>query len=110
EEYIARYNPEIRIILNNLCVLIEKIAPETSKRMCLNIPTFDLNGKWFVHFAVFKNHIGFYPQPDAIIAFAKQLQTYKTSKGAIQFPLKKPIPYDLIASILRWKITQVKNN
>jgi uncharacterized protein YdhG (YjbR/CyaY superfamily) len=64
-----------------------------------------LNGN-LVHFAAFKNHIGIFPGGEATTFFAERLTDYKTSKGTIQFPLNKPIDYDLIVDITKWRVMQ----
>ena len=69
------------------------------------IPTFKLDGN-LVHFAAFKNHIGFYPTSSGIAAFEKDLSKYKTSKGTVQFPLDKPIPYDLVRKIVLFRVKE----
>ena len=69
------------------------------------MPTFTLNGN-LVHFAAFKKHIGFYPIPSGIEAFEDELSAYKTGKGSIQFPLDKPIPYDLIGRIVVFRVAE----
>jgi uncharacterized protein YdhG (YjbR/CyaY superfamily) len=69
------------------------------------MPAFVLNGN-LVYFAAFKNHIGFYPTSSPIIVFKKELASYKTSKGAIQFPINKPIPFSLITKIVKYKVKE----
>jgi uncharacterized protein YdhG (YjbR/CyaY superfamily) len=69
------------------------------------MPAFKLHGN-LVYFAALKNHIGFYPTPSGIEAFKEELSPYKTSKGAIQFPLDKPIPYDLIEKIVQFRVNE----
>jgi uncharacterized protein YdhG (YjbR/CyaY superfamily) len=69
------------------------------------MPTFVLNGN-LVHFAAYKNHIGFYPVPTGIEKFKKELSAYKTSKGAVQFPLDKPLPLALIRRIVKFRVTE----
>lgn len=59
---------------------------------------------WLVHFAGFKNHIGFYPQPEGIEAFKEKLTGYKTSKGTVQFPHNKPLPTDLIREMVKFRV------
>jgi uncharacterized protein YdhG (YjbR/CyaY superfamily) len=61
-----------------------------------------------VHFGGFKNHIGFYPGPDAIVAFKKELSVYDGAKGSIQFPIDKPMPLALITKMVKYRVTQVK--
>ncbi|HYK56629.1 MAG TPA: DUF1801 domain-containing protein, partial [Flavisolibacter sp.] len=69
------------------------------------MPTFVLNGN-LVHFAAYKNHIGFYPSPSPIEVFKDDLTGYTTSKGAIQFPIDRPLPFDLITKIVRFRVKE----
>lgn len=69
------------------------------------MPTFTLKGN-LVHFAAFKNHIGFYPTPSGIEAFKKELSVYEGAKGSVQFPLAKPIPFDLISKIVEFRVKE----
>lgn len=108
DEHIQSFPKEIQIILKKIRAVIKISAPMAEETVSYNIPTFDMNGKHLVHFAGFKNHIGFFPTPSAIIAFKKELVGYKTSKGTIQFSLDKPIPYDLIEKIVKFRVNEVK--
>lgn len=103
EEYIKGFEPDTQAILEKIREIVKEEAPDATERICMKMPTFDLNGKWFVHYAAMKNHIGFYPQPSGVEAFKEQLSEYKTSKGAIQFPYNKPIPFDLIRKIVQYR-------
>jgi uncharacterized protein YdhG (YjbR/CyaY superfamily) len=69
------------------------------------MPTFRLNGN-LVHFAAYTRHIGLYPAPSAISAFKAQLSGYKHARGSVQFPLDKPIPYELIASMVKYRVNE----
>jgi uncharacterized protein YdhG (YjbR/CyaY superfamily) len=69
------------------------------------MPTFALHGN-LVHFAGYKNHIGFYPAPSGIEAFQKELPAFKGAKGSVQFPLDKPMPYDLISRIVKYRAAE----
>lgn len=111
DTYIAGFEPEVQQILETIRAMVREEAPETTERMCMGIPTFDMNGKWFVHYAAFPKHIGFYPQPAGMVAFADKLAGYKTSKGSVQFPLNKPIPFDLIREMIRQraKVSRAEN-
>ena len=71
------------------------------------IPTFQINKKNLVHVAAFKNHIGFYPAPSAIIAFKEELVSYKQAKGSVQFPLNRPIPFGLIKKIVLLRVKEL---
>ena len=69
------------------------------------MPAFKLN-RVLVYFAAHKNHIGFYPTSSGIEAFRKELSPYKVSKGAVQFPLDKPIPFDLVEKITVFRVAE----
>ena len=74
------------------------------------MPTFYLHGN-LVHFAAYNSHIGFYPAPSGLEAFRAQIGVYKNSKGAVQFPINKPIPYELIRDIVRFRVAEnIQNN
>lgn len=105
DEYIAAFPPETQATLQKIRETINKAAPEATEAIAYQMPTFRLNGN-LVHFAAFKNHIGFYPAPSGIINFQAELTPYKTSKGAIQFPSDKPIPYDLITKITKSRVAE----
>ena len=85
---------------------IKKAAPEAVEAISYQMPTFKLNGKNLVYFAAFKNHIGFYPIPSGIEAFKKELSSYKQGKGSVQFPIEKPIPYDLVKEIVIFRMKE----
>jgi len=106
DEYIEQFPEEVQKVLQKVRRTIKKEAPNATEAMGYGVPTFKLNGN-LVNFAAFKNHIGIYPGPDAIKAFKKELAGYKTSTGTIQFPLAKPIPYDLIRDIIRYRVKEV---
>lgn len=99
DEYLANFSGDNREKLDTIRQIVKEIAPESKEKISYGIPTFTLNGKNLVHFAGYDNHIGFYPGSAPIKEFEKELKGYKTSKGTIQFPLNKPIPYDLIQKI-----------
>lgn len=85
--------------------LISETAPDATEAMTYGIPTFKLNGN-LVHFAAFKNLIGFYPTPSGIEAFKEAFTEYKVSTGTVQFPLNKPIPFDLIIEVVKFRVNE----
>ena len=105
DEYILNFLPEIREILQSIRSKIQESAPNATEAISYQMPTFKLIGN-LVHFAAFKNHIGFYPTASGITNFENELISYKTSKGAIQFPLNKPIPLDLIEKITKFRVLE----
>lgn len=102
DAYIDRFPAEIQDILRQIRAVIREAAPEAVEKISYQMPTFYFHGN-LVHFAVQKHHIGFYPAPSGIAQFSKELSAYKTSKGAAQFPLDQPIPYDLIRRITAFR-------
>lgn len=108
DEYIEPFPEEVQRILEKIRETIRKAAPEAVEAMSYQIPTFKLNGKNLVHFAAWKNHIGFYATPSGNKAFKKELSVYTGSKGAVQFPLEKPIPYDLVKKIVLFRIQETQ--
>ncbi|MDD4923212.1 MAG: DUF1801 domain-containing protein [Dehalococcoidales bacterium] len=105
DEYIASFPANIQSILQQMRQTIHEAAPEAMEAISYQMPTFKLNGN-LVHFAAFKNHIGFYPTPSGIEKFKTELSQYKWSKGAVQFPLDKPLPFDLVKKIVAFRVQE----
>lgn len=105
DEYIASFPEDIQNILNDIRATIRAAAPEATEKISYQMPTFFLNGN-LVHFAGFKTHIGFYPTPSGIDEFKAELSKYKGSKGSIQFPIDQPVPLDLIAKIVKYRVSE----
>jgi uncharacterized protein YdhG (YjbR/CyaY superfamily) len=105
DEYIASFPKDVRDILEALRRVIGEAAPRAVEAMAYGIPTFRLHGN-LVHFAAFQNHIGFYPTPSGIKAFKEELTPFKQAKGSVQFPLNKPIPFDLVKRIVKYRVEE----
>ena len=105
DEYIAAFPKEIQQKLTQLRKAIRESAPDAEEKISYQMPTFAQNGN-LVHFAAFKNHIGFYPAPSGIENFQEQLARYKSSKGAIQFPLDEEIPLGLVREIVKFRLAE----
>ena len=103
DEYIATFPDDIQKKLKEVRAVIKAAAPEASEKISYQMPTFFLFGN-LVHFAAFKNHIGFYPAPRGIEEFQKELSVYKGAKGSVQFPLDQPMPLDLISRIVKFRV------
>ena len=103
DEYIGTFPKNVQDILQVLRQTIRRTAPEAVETISYQMPTFKLNGRNLVHFAAFKHHIGFYPVPSGIEAFKEELSSYKQGKGSVQFPIDKPIPYDLVKKIVDYR-------
>ena len=105
DEYILQFPTEIQQILKMLRKVIKESAPDSEEKISYQMPTFALHGN-LVHFAAYKNHIGFYPTPSGIDAFKHELSEYKGAKGSVQFPIEKPMPYELISKIVKFRVAE----
>lgn len=105
DEYIQDFPKEVREILGQVRGTIRKAAPEAEEIISYAVPTFKLHGI-LVHFAAFKNHIGFYALPSGNKAFTKELSGYTMGKGSVQFPINKPMPLELIAKIVKFRVAE----
>lgn len=103
--YIAGYSKEIQELLDQVRATIQNAAPTAVETIKYGIPTYTLNGN-LVHFAAYKNHIGFYPAPSAIKAFKKELSIYEGAKGSIKFPFDRPLPIKLISKIVKFRVKE----
>ena len=103
DEYIAGFPKDVQKKLEEIRATIKKAAPKAEEAIKYGIPTFTLNGN-LVHFGGFKNHIGFYPAPRALEEFKKELSMYEGSKGAVKFPMDKPLPLTLISKIVKYRV------
>ena len=108
DEYIAASPEDIQPTLQKLRRVIQEAAPEAQEIISYSMPAFKQNGI-LVYFAAFKKHIGFFPTSSGVFAFKKELAAYETSKGTVRFPLDKPIPYELVAKIVKFRVQENKN-
>jgi uncharacterized protein YdhG (YjbR/CyaY superfamily) len=106
DEYIPAFPQEIQLRLNQIRFLVRSIVPDADEAIKYGMPTFIWNGN-LVHFTAFKNHIGFYPAPADPTQIEIDLLAYKTGKGSIQFPHNRPLPVDIITSIIRWRVNHL---
>ena len=106
DEYIKTFPKDIRIILERMRQTVREAAPHAVEAISYQMPTFKLNGENLAHFAAWKNHIGFYRIASGTAAFQKELSPYKASKGSVQFPLDRPIPFDLVKKIVIFRVKE----
>jgi uncharacterized protein YdhG (YjbR/CyaY superfamily) len=105
DAYIATFPTEVQERLRALRATIRAAAPEAVETFSYQMPTLALKSN-LVHFAAFKHHIGFYPAPSGIAAFHEALSRYKGAKGSVQFPLDQPLPLELVAEIVRFRVAE----
>lgn len=109
DEYIASYTGEVRQRMETLRKLIRECSPEITEKISWGMATFVLNGN-LVHFSGEKKHMGFHPAPSAVEAFKDRLGDYKYSKGTIQLPYDKPMPYELLHEIVMFRVEEQKKS
>jgi len=105
DNYIAGFPLQTQAMLKELRAVIKNAAPDSQELISYKMPAFKQN-KILVYYAGYTNHIGFYPTASPIVVFKDELLDFKTSKGAIQFPVGKPLPVELITRIVQYRITE----
>jgi uncharacterized protein YdhG (YjbR/CyaY superfamily) len=105
DEYIANFPADVQEIMQKVRETVKTAVPQATEAISYGMPTFKLEGN-LVHFGGAKNHLGFYPAPSGITAFAAELASYQNSKGAVQFPYEQPIPYELISKITQFRAAE----
>jgi uncharacterized protein YdhG (YjbR/CyaY superfamily) len=105
DSYIADYPPKVQKMLKQLRAAIRKAAPKAEESISYKMPAYKLNGP-LVYFGAYEKHIGFYPTGTGVAAFQKEIASYNSSKGAIQFPLGQPLPLSLVEKIVKFKVKE----
>jgi uncharacterized protein YdhG (YjbR/CyaY superfamily) len=105
DQYIAGCPQDVQEILKKIRGVIRKAAPDAEETIKYQMPTFTLKGN-LVHFAAFKQHIGFYPPTTGPEPFKKALAIYAGAKGSLKFPIDEPIPFDLISQIVKYRVKE----
>ncbi len=105
DEYIAAFPEEVQTILQELRAVIRAAAPEAVEKISYQMPAFAQKGI-LVYFAAYKKHIGFYPTGRGVLAFKDELSMYKCSKGTVRFPIDKPLPFELISKIVKFRVEE----
>jgi uncharacterized protein YdhG (YjbR/CyaY superfamily) len=106
DDYIASFPQNVQEILKKIRLTIKKAAPAAEETISYKIPTFTLNGTYLIYFAAYKKHVSLYPAPIGQAEFQAELSAYESGKGTAKFPLDKPIPYDLISKIVRFRVKE----
>ncbi len=107
EEYLANFQGEVLSKMQEIRSVILETVPEAIEGISYGMPAYKFKGKPLAYFAGYKKHVGYYPTPHPIGKFPEELNDYKTSKGAVQFPLDKPVPKELIVKMLRARIDEI---
>lgn len=107
EEYISHFPKDVQEILSKIQAIVKANAPDAVESISYQMPAYKLNGKPVVYFAAWKHHIGFYATPAGNEVFKKELSLYKGAKGSVQFPLNKPMPYELIKDMVVFRVKEL---
>ncbi len=106
DSYIANFPADVQLILEKIRATIHKSAPDAIETISYRIPTFKLNGTYLIYFAGFKKHVSVYPIPSDCPEFENELVPYRSGRGTAKFPLNQPVPFQLIAKIVRFMAQQ----
>ena len=105
DEYIEAFPPDVQAVLQEVRRTIRAVVPDAGEKISYQIPTITLDGKYLLYFSGWKEHIALYPIPPLDEALATELAPYRSGKGTLKFPLKKPIPYNLITRLTQAFLT-----
>ncbi|MBI5822643.1 MAG: DUF1801 domain-containing protein [Chloroflexi bacterium] len=108
DEYIAGFPEETQKALQEIRAAIKALVPDAEEHISYKMPAFKVNGRYFIHFSAWKNHIGMYPIPAGAKreAFQKQIEPYRSAKSSLKFPLDKPMPIQLIKKVVKFRIAE----
>ena len=103
DAYIAAFPPEVQALLQQIRQVIHEAVPNLGETISYGMPSFTLNGQYLLYFAAYKKHIGLYPAPTGVEEFQEAVALYGGGKGTLKFPLDKPMPFDLIHRVVRFR-------
>jgi len=110
DEYIEGFPEETQKALKEICAAVKALVPNAEEYISYKMPAFKVNGEYFIHFSAWKNHIGMYPIPAGNEAFQKEIETYRSAKSSLNFPLDKPMPIQLIEKFIKFRIAENLKN
>jgi len=105
DDYIGSFPMEVREVLEEVRRTIHAVVPAAGEKISYQIPTITLDGKSLLYFSGWKEHISLYPIPPVDDALATAIAPYRSGKGTLKFPLKDPIPYDVITRLTQAFVT-----
>ncbi len=105
-EYVSSLPENAQKAMSEIIATIKAKVPNAEESISYNMPAFKVNGEYFVHFSAWKKHIGMYPIPAGNEAFQKQIESYRSAKSSLNFPLDKPMPIKLIEKVIKFRIAE----
>ncbi|MGA8726302.1 MAG: DUF1801 domain-containing protein [Acidimicrobiales bacterium] len=107
DAYLGSLDEPKRSTLESLRATILEIIPEADQGMSYGMPAFRLQGKVVAGFAAFKNHLSYLPHSGSVFPELKaDLARYKTSTGALQFPIDRSLPMSLVRKLIAVRMKQ----
>jgi len=108
DEYIAGFPDEVQGLLQEVRGVIRETAPEAEETISYGIPTFTLNGRYLIYFAAYKTHLSLYPAPVGVQEFEADMAAYRSGRGTLRFPYDRPVPFELIRRIVKFRVKESK--
>ena len=105
-EYVSSFPENAQKAMSEIIATIKAKVPNAEGHISYNMPAFKVNGEYFIHFSAWKNHIGMYPIPAGDEAFQKEVESYRSAKSSLNFPLDKPMPVKLIEKVIKFRIAE----
>ena len=110
DDYLASLAEPKRSTLEVVRRTIAELLPEAEQGISYGVPAFRVQGKVVAGFAAFKNHLSYLPHSGSVLSELRDdLAGYKTSSGALQFPVDKPLPKSLIQKLVAVRKRQALN-
>jgi uncharacterized protein YdhG (YjbR/CyaY superfamily) len=108
DEYIKTFPKDVQNPLQGIRRTIRNAAPEAVETISYQMPAFKLHGRFLVSFAAWKHHVGMYPIPSGSDAFRRKISAYKAAKSSVRLPMEKPVPYDLVTQLVRFRVKEAR--
>lgn len=106
DEYIESFEPDVQKCLRDVREAMLNSVPNAEEKIRYGMPAVILNGRYALHYAAWRNHIGMYPVDRAEEPLESEIAPYRAGKDSVNFPYNKPIPLDLIERIAAFMLKQ----
>ena len=107
DDYIAALPTNVQSVVDSIRQTVKKVAPDSVEAISYQMPSFKWKGKYLIHFGAWKNHIGMYPIPAGTPEFQHDVAPYAAGKGTVRFPLRTPIPHDIVRAMVTFRMKEI---
>ncbi len=108
DEYIANLDEPKRTTLSQLRETILRVIPDSEQCISYGMPAFRMHGKVVAGFAAFNNHLSYLPHSGSVFPELRDdLAGYRTSSGALRFPVDIPLPEELVRKLIGARLRQI---